>query len=77
VIDVVLPKPDGKSPVDVGFWRAAGRLVTAEVDANGRPYVRLDGQIWLTGEAEAVGLALVAASRLAVESAQDGDQDGQ
>lgn len=73
---VKLPTPDR------GVLCPSGRTVVAKVDAEGRPFVRVDGQIWLVGEAEDVGLALIAASRdarrLAAESVSQkgGDTNG-
>lgn len=60
---VDLPEPDGRTYGGPVRWDASARRIVAKVDTQGRPFVRLDKQIWLTGEAESVGLALVAAAR--------------
>jgi hypothetical protein len=39
----------------------AGVEIVAEVDKAGWPYIRLNGQVWRDGEAEAVALAMLAA----------------
>lgn len=60
---VDLPGPDVRYYGGSLKWNASGRRIVARVDNQGRPYVLLDEQIWLDGEAESVGLALVAAAR--------------
>jgi hypothetical protein len=76
-----LPQSTGKWSDGVPYWDAENRVVAAQVDDDGRPYTRLNGQIWLVTEAEAVGLALVAAARearkLASGSSKGGDPNGQ
>lgn len=74
---VELPEPTGTWTDGVPYWNAESRVVAAQVDQNGRPYTRMNGQIWLVTEAEAVGMALVAAAREARRlsgGSQVGDQ---
>lgn len=75
-IVVELPAPS-EVRADARFWRAEGRRIAASVDGCGRPFVLVDSQIWLVGEAEAVALAKLAAAResrrLASESSGDSD----
>jgi hypothetical protein len=70
---VDLPEP-AEVRDDASFWRVEGRRIAASVDGCGNPLVLVDSQIWLVGETEAVGLALVAAARearrLAAESSE-------
>lgn len=60
---VDLPEPDGRTYDGSVRWDASARRIIAKVDKQGRPFVRVDDKIWLDGEAESVGLALVAAAR--------------
>lgn len=48
---------------DATIWLAEARRIAASVDFTGHPFVLLDSQLWLVTEAEAVGIALVAAAR--------------
>lgn len=77
---VELPEPDGRTWTGWSMWDAEARHVEARVDPQGRPFVRCEDRMWLVSEAEAVGLALVAAARealrLASESSEDGGRDG-
>lgn len=77
---VELPEPDGRTWTGWSMWDAEARHVEARVDQQGRPFVRCGDRIWLVSEAEAVGLALVAAARearrLASESTGDGEFRG-
>jgi len=72
-----LPEPTGTWTDGVPYWDAEARTITAQVDDNGRPYTRLNGQIWLDTEAEAVGLALVAAAREARRLAAEAGDGGE
>ncbi len=72
---VALPEPDGRTYAGSARWDASARRVIAKVDKQGRPYVRVDEQIWLDGEAESVGLALVAAAREARRLASGSQED--
>jgi hypothetical protein len=70
---VDLPEPDGRTYGGSVRWDASARRIIAKVDEQGRPFIRIDGQIWLVGEAESVGLALVAAAREAQRQATRSD----
>lgn len=72
-----LPQSTGKWSDGVPYWDAENRVVAAQVDESGRPYTRLNGQIWLVTEAEAVGLALVAAAREARRLASGSSESGE
>lgn len=59
-----------------GVFRPSARTLVAKVDDEGRPFVRIDGQIWLDSEAEDVGLAMVAAARHARQLAAESSGAG-
>jgi hypothetical protein len=62
---------------DQGVFRPSARTVVAKVDHEGRPFVRIDGAIWLDGEAEDVGLAMVAAAHEARQAASVSSKGGE
>lgn len=72
---IALPEPDIRYYGGSLKWNASDRRIVAKVDEQGRPFVLLDGQIWLDGEAESVGLALVAAAREARRLAEGSQED--
>lgn len=73
-VPVDLPEPDARWADGAPRWDAEARTIIAEVGENGLPFTRLNGQIWLVSEAEAVGLALLAAAREARRLAEEAER---